>query len=148
MHVVFYTSTCTVYLLLPFVWAKCRMCWCDGGQEQQSAKSLIIDGGKCEAFWGCRREGARAGRNARLNVAFLRLLAAAVAACSGNMSLHVGWVIKQHKQTGREGPGRNAGEAGKQPNAKEDNKKQPQTQPFIYSYSPLSFFFLFKGNPL
>lgn len=118
------------------------MCWCDGGQEQQSAKSLIITGGKCEAFWGCQREGAcgRGWRNARLNVAFLLLLAAAVTVCSGNVSLHVGSLIKQHKQTGREGPGRNTGEAGKQPNAKEDNKKQPQTEPFTYSCSLLSFF--------
>lgn len=65
------------------------------------------------------------GRNARLNVAFLRLLAAAVTVRSGNVSLHVGWVIKQSKQTrqtGRGGPGRNRGEAGKQPDAEEENK--------------------------
>lgn len=37
------------------------MCWCDGGQEQQSAKSLIITGGKCEAFWGCQSERTREG---------------------------------------------------------------------------------------
>lgn len=26
---------------------------CGNGQEQQSAKSLIITSGKCNAFWGC-----------------------------------------------------------------------------------------------
>lgn len=77
VYVVFYVSRCTVYLLLHLltyenIYAGSRMCWRDSGQEQQSAKSLIIAGGHCEAFWGCQcdrtREGG--GRNARLNVAF------------------------------------------------------------------------------
>lgn len=35
------------------MYAKSRMCRCGDGQEQQSAKPLIITGGKCNVFWGC-----------------------------------------------------------------------------------------------
>lgn len=40
---------------------KRTMCWCDGGQEQQSAESLIITGGKCGAFLGAVSASVRAG---------------------------------------------------------------------------------------
>lgn len=65
MHVAF----CSVY---ESMYAKRRMCWCDGGQEQQSAESLIITGGKCGAFLGAVSASVRGrgGRNAMLNVAF------------------------------------------------------------------------------
>lgn len=67
----------TVYHLIYSGWtpenmyAKSRMCRCGDSQEQQSAKSLIITGGKCNVFWGCQCDCMQEGKgSARLNVAF------------------------------------------------------------------------------
>lgn len=96
----------TVYLLLYSGWtpenmyAKSRTCRCGDGQEPQSAKPLIITGGKCNVFWGCHcalHAGRR--RSAKLNVAFCgcwqRRWRCAIGTCHSTL---VWWLNKANRQ--------------------------------------------------
>lgn len=82
------------------MYAKSRMCRCGDGQEQQSAKPLIITGGKCNVFWGCHcdcmQEG---GGSAKLNVAFCgcwqQRWRCAIGACHSAL---VWWLNKANRQ--------------------------------------------------